>query len=81
MEWLKDPDHLVPMLQACGARHVYYKVERSQYELIGANLLRTLERGLGKEWKPEVAKAWTAVYGVVQYWMLVGDEAERTITN
>lgn len=75
--WLANPDMLVPALLACGQRHVYYGVETYYYPLIGANLIRTLRAGLAERFKPETEAAWSATYKVIQYWMIVGDTAER----
>ena len=65
--WLGKPEELVPMLQACGARHVYYNVGPEHYPAVGAALLATLKLGLGNLFTPEAKEAWTAVYGVIQY--------------
>ena len=75
--WLRDPERLVPALKACGARHVHYNVVKEQYTIIGQNLLATLRKALGELFTEEVEEAWIATYGVVQHWMLVGDQEER----
>ncbi len=62
---LKDFGALVPAVQALGKRHVAYKVQEKDYDTVGAALLDTLAKGLGKEWTPQVKAAWTAVYGVL----------------
>jgi hemoglobin-like flavoprotein len=58
-------DALVPTVQALGRRHLAYGVRDEHYDIVGAALLWTLEKGLGAEWTPEVADAWTTVYGVL----------------
>ena len=73
VNWLRDPDQLVPALKASGARHVHYGVVKEQYSIIGENLLATLSIALGDLFTAEIREAWTAVYGVIEYWMLVGD--------
>lgn len=62
---LKDLGTLVPVLQNLGKRHVAYRVQDKDYDTVGAALLDTLEKGLGKEWTPPVKAGWIAVYGVV----------------
>ena len=56
---------------------MHYKIVKEQYSIIGQNLLNTLRKALGELFTEEVEEAWTATYGVVQYWMLVGDDEER----
>ena len=38
--------------------------------MVGAALLWTLEKGLGEAWTPELATAWTDVYGVLSGYMI-----------
>lgn len=72
---LKDLDALVPVVQALGKRHVAYKVKDQDYDTVGAALLDTLEKGLGKEWTPPVKEAWVAVYGVLASVMIAAGKA------
>ena len=58
-------DGLVATVESLGRRHAGYGVQDSHYASVGAALLWTLEQGLGKSWTPEVAAAWTEVYGVL----------------
>ncbi|MEP3478986.1 MAG: globin family protein [Fuerstiella sp.] len=62
---LNDLGEIVPAVQALGKRHVGYKVRDEQYETVGAALLWTLEKGLGNDFTPAVAGAWTTVYSVL----------------
>lgn len=72
---LNDLDALVPVVQALGKRHVAYKVKDQDYDTVGAALLDTLEKGLGKEWTPPVKEAWVAVYGVLASVMIAAGKA------
>lgn len=72
---LKDLDALVPVVQALGKRHVAYKVKDKDYGTVGAALLDTLEKGLGKEWTPPVKEAWIGVYGVLSSVMITAGKA------
>ena len=62
---LDQPHALIPALQAMGQRHVRYGVRNEHYATVGAALLRTLEKGLGKGFTPEVRTAWANVYSFV----------------
>ena len=59
---LERLDALVPVVEDLGRRHAGYGVKDEHYDSVGAALLWTLERGLGKAWTPEVAAAWTDTY-------------------
>jgi methyl-accepting chemotaxis protein len=62
---LGDPDALLPMLRALGARHAGYGVRPADYETVGAALLWTLEQGLKSDFTPEVRAAWSETYGLL----------------
>jgi methyl-accepting chemotaxis protein/nitric oxide dioxygenase len=59
---LDQPHAMIPALQAMGQRQVRYGVRTEHYATVGAALLRTLEKDLGKAFKPEVRTAWANVY-------------------
>ena len=56
---------LVPVVQALGRRHLAYGVRDEHYDIVGAALLWTLEKGLGEAFTPEVKEAWATVYGIL----------------
>ena len=58
-------DQLVPVVQDLGRRHMAYGVTDSHYDTVGAALLWTLEKGLGKAFTPETRDAWTTVYNLI----------------
>ena len=62
---LDQPHAMIPALQAMGQRQVRYGVRTEHYATVGAALLRTLEKDLGKAFKPEVRTAWANVYSFV----------------
>jgi hemoglobin-like flavoprotein len=62
---LDDLDGLSTKVEDLGRRHAGYGVTDAHYDSVGAALLWTLERGLGRAWTPEVAAAWTEVYGML----------------
>ena len=52
-------------MEDLGRRHVGYGVADEHYDTVGAALLWTLEKGLGRAFTPEVKDAWATVYGVL----------------
>lgn len=62
---LDQPQRLMPVLHALGARHAGYGVREPHYATVGQALIKTLSQGLGDAFTPEVAEAWAAMYGVV----------------
>ena len=62
---LERLDALVPVVEDLGRRHAGYGVQDKHYDSVGAALLWTLERGLGNDWTPQVAEAWTQTYGLL----------------
>jgi len=72
-------DKLVPVLKDLGAKHAKYGVEAAHYPVVGGAFLKTLSVGLGDAYTPEVAAAYTAMWGIVEATMLSGvKEAEGT---
>jgi nitric oxide dioxygenase len=59
---LRDLDKIVPVAQQLAIKHVDYGVKPQDYDSVGASLLRTLEKGLGDDFTPEVKEAWTVAY-------------------
>jgi len=58
-------DQLVPVVRDLGRRHAVYGVTDAHYDTVGAALLWTLEKGLGRAFTDETKEAWTAVYGLL----------------
>jgi len=58
-------DAIVPAIQALGARHAGYGVPNESYATVGAALTWTLEQGLGADYTPEMAAAWTDCYATL----------------
>lgn len=67
---LSNASALIPVLTDLGRRHTAYGVLDRHYVTVGTALIQTLERGLGKDFTPEVRDAWCAAYelmsGVMQ---------------
>ena len=62
---LNHLDRLIPSVEDLGRRHTRYGVVDKHYETVGAALLWTLERMLGKAFTRETRDAWAAVYSVL----------------
>jgi hemoglobin-like flavoprotein len=67
---LGNLETVLPAASALAKRHVGYGARSEHYPVVGAALLWTLEKGLGANWTPEVAEAWTAAYGTLSGFMI-----------
>lgn len=78
VEALDDLEPLIPTLKQMGADHAGYGVKDRDYNVVGAALLWTLEKGLDDAFTDEVKNAWGAVYEVLATVMKEGAaEAEK----
>lgn len=59
---LDRTDVIVPAAENLAVRHLDYGVTSEHYPLVGDALMRTLQKGLGPEFTPDVRQAWTAAY-------------------
>jgi hemoglobin-like flavoprotein len=55
---------------ALGKRHNNYEVKPHDYSAVGASLLWTLEKGLGKDWNDELKTAWAELYSILSSLMI-----------
>lgn len=62
---LDRPEQLIPVVQDLGRRHAAYGVTDEHYDTVGAALLWSLQRVLGRAFTPQVENAWTTVYGLL----------------
>jgi hemoglobin-like flavoprotein len=69
---LNRPDTILPAVRQLGARHTGYGVQAHHYQTVGEALLWTLAQGLGTQFTPQVAEAWTAVYNLLAQTMQEG---------
>lgn len=58
-------DTVLPAATDLAQRHVGYGVKADDYAKVGASLLRTLEKGLGDAFTPDVKDAWSIAYGTL----------------
>jgi methyl-accepting chemotaxis protein len=69
---LREPEKLVPVLQALGAKHVSYGAKPEFYPIVGTTLVATMQEVAGANWKPEYTTAWVDAFQVIQDTMLSG---------
>jgi hemoglobin-like flavoprotein len=69
---------ILPAASALAKRHVDYGVKASDYTPVGQALLWTLERGLGSNWTPDLAAAWTTAYTMLSDFM-IGEAYGRSV--
>lgn len=62
---------ILPAASGLAKKHVGYGVDTAHYAPVGAALLWTLEKGLGPDWTPEVATAWTTAYTTLSGYMIL----------
>jgi len=67
---LSNLESILPATSALATRHVAYGAKAEHYPVVGGALLYTLEKGLGKDWTPAVAEAWTAAYATLSGYMI-----------
>ena len=75
---LANLESLLPAASALAKHHVSYGVKPADYQPVGAALLWTLERGLGEQWTPQLAAAWTEAYTILANFM-ISEAYGRTI--
>lgn len=59
---LENLDELKGEIIAVARRHVDYGVKDEHYNMVGAALLWTLQKALGKDWTDELKTAWINCY-------------------
>src|SRR6201992_2416945 len=67
---LSDLPSILPAASALATRHVAYGAKAEHYPVVGSALLWTLEQGLGADWTPELAEAWTVAYTTLSTFMI-----------
>ena len=67
---LSNLPSVLPVASALAKRHVGYGARPEHYSAVGEALVWTLARGLGPQWTPEVAAAWTSAYATLSSFMI-----------
>ncbi len=81
IESLDEIDAILPTLEALGRRHVGYGARPGDYDSVGVALLWTLEQGLGADWNPALARAWSEAYALIAGAMLAAATTEPRATT
>ena len=69
---LDNPEALLPLARALGARHARYGVTAGHYDVVGEVLVWTLERCLASDFTAEVERAWRRAYALLAAGMREG---------
>ncbi|HML07453.1 MAG TPA: globin family protein [Xanthobacteraceae bacterium] len=59
---LHTPEKIIPAVQKLAVKHLDYGVKPEHYTYVGNALLRTLKKGLGAGYTPELSDAWTEAF-------------------
>lgn len=59
---LHTPEKILHAVEKLAVKHLDYGVEPVHYTYVGNALLRTLKKGLGAEYTPELSDAWTEAF-------------------
>jgi hemoglobin-like flavoprotein len=59
---LHTPEKIVSAVEKLAVKHLDYGVKPEHYTYVGNALLRTLKRGLGSEFTPELCDAWVEAF-------------------
>ena len=70
IERLENLNELKGEIIAVAKRHVDYGVKTEYYNMVGAALLWTLQKALGKDWTEELKTAWINCYNVLSGTMI-----------
>jgi len=71
---LDNPEPVVPLIKAVGARHADYGVADADYDKFADVLLDSFADALGERFTPDVRRAWVDVYGELSAIMRQGAE-------
>ena len=76
---LGNLDQVLPAASALAKRHVSYGAKAEHYQVVGAALLWTLEKGEGRT--AEVADAWGTAYGTLSGYMISEAYGRNQVPN
>jgi len=62
---LHAPEKIINRIEALAVKHLDYKVRPEHYTYVGNALLRTLKKGLGSDFTPELCEAWTEAFRLI----------------
>jgi nitric oxide dioxygenase len=59
---LHTPEKIVAAVEKLAVKHLDYGVQPEHYTYVGNALLRTLKKGLGADFTPELSDAWVDAF-------------------
>jgi len=59
---LHTPEKIIKAVEKLAVKHLDYGVQPEHYTYVGNALLRTLKKGLGADFTPELCDAWTDAF-------------------
>ncbi|HKS45615.1 MAG TPA: globin domain-containing protein [Amycolatopsis sp.] len=65
VQMVDQPDDLLPYLRHLGRDHRKFGVEPKHYEAIGTALLAAMRTQLGRDWTPDVERAWAEAFTII----------------
>lgn len=74
---LDQPDRITEMVYKLGQRHVTYGARPEHYPIVGEALLWTLQQGLGEDFTPAHAEAWSEAYKLLADMMIQAQRQSR----
>lgn len=77
---LDQIDSLLPTVRRLGARHTRHDFDEQHYAAVGAALLWTLEKSLGRNFNSATREAWTDTYSLLANTM-IGARHEAVMKN
>jgi hemoglobin-like flavoprotein len=66
---LHTPEKIVGAVEKLAVKHLDYGVKPEHYTYVGNALLRTLKKGLGSEFTPELSDAWVDAFRMLAHIM------------
>ena len=81
VQMIDQPDDLVPFLQQLGRDHRKFGVLSQHYDAVGHALFSAIAAYSGRNWTPDVEKAWTGAYGIVADAMQRAAAAEHGLAS
>ncbi len=70
IEYLDDPERMLPPLMAAGQRHAQYGVSVKDYKKVNAILIATLEEFLGNRFDDDLKNNWEQACTVIEQVMV-----------
>lgn len=70
IEYLDDPERMLPPLLAAGERHAQYGVSAKDYKKVNAVLIATLDEFLGDHFDDKLKNSWQQTCTIIEQVMV-----------